>query len=115
MVVATYCSTADCDIEAVDGDRCMERPGVAKLTLLTLELDGLEWAMRSWEGVWSAIWRLRNVVCDVMLKQGFGEQVIDWDVEKALELGVVKVHGNDMVCSSRRDEVGDQSATLCDP
>jgi hypothetical protein len=46
---------------------------------------------------------------DVADDDGFREEVVDGDVEKALDLGGVKVHGNDVVSAGNGDEVGDES------
>src|SRR5205823_6495080 len=45
---------------------------------------------------------------DVVIDDGAGEEVIDRDVEKALDLGRVQVEGQDAVGSRNGQDVGDQ-------
>lgn len=45
---------------------------------------------------------------DVSDHDGFGEEVVDRNVEETLDLGGVKVHGDNVVGSGDGDEVGDE-------
>ena len=46
---------------------------------------------------------------DVLHQQGQGEQVVDWSVEEALDLGGVEVDRHETVGTSSLEEVSDQS------
>ncbi|KAH3680598.1 hypothetical protein WICPIJ_008218 [Wickerhamomyces pijperi] len=64
----------------------------------------------------TGIWRNNNTVLivwdlslDVMLQDRFAVQVVNTDVKETLELGVVQVHSDDVVCTGFRQQFSDQS------
>lgn len=50
-----------------------------------------------------------------MLQDRLRVQVIHWDVKEPLELGIVKIHGDDVVCTSSGQQVGNKRTTLSNP
>lgn len=53
-----------------------------------------------------------NIVLYILFEQRSTVEIIDWDIEEALILRVVEIHGNDMIRTSSCDEIGDQRACL---
>ena len=53
----------------------------------------------------------RNFLLDVCHDGRLGEEVIAWDVEEALDLGGVKVKGDDVIGSGDGKEICDQPAS----
>lgn len=51
----------------------------------------------------------------IFLQQGSAIEIVDRNVEEALVLGIVQVHGDDMVGAGTGEKVCDQSAGLGDP
>lgn len=58
---------------------------------------------------------VRDVVLDVLLQQRAAVEVVDGDVEEALVLRVMQVHGDDVVSACAGEKVGDECAGLGDP
>lgn len=50
-----------------------------------------------------------NLLLDIRHERGFGEEVVDGNVEKALDLRSVEVHGDDVVGSSDGEKISDKS------
>ncbi len=69
-------------------------------------------------GIWGdndGILEVWNVLLDVALEQWLAVQVVDWDVEEALVLGVVQIHGDDVVGPCTGEKISDERSGLCDP
>lgn len=49
------------------------------------------------------------MLADPLEHTGFGIEVIDWDVEKALDLAGVEIHGDDVVAAGGLEHVGHES------
>lgn len=58
---------------------------------------------------------LRDMSLYIVLDQGLAVEVVDRNVEEALVLGVVEIHGNDMVGASAGQKVGDECASQGNP
>lgn len=52
---------------------------------------------------------------DIALEQVATIEVVYWDVEEALVLGIVKVHSDDVIRASAGQKVRDQSTGLRNP
>lgn len=59
--------------------------------------------------------KVRDIIADVTLQQRAAIQVIDGDIKKALILGIVKVHRDDMIRASTCQEVCHQRTSLRNP
>jgi hypothetical protein len=56
-----------------------------------------------------------DVLLNVLLQHVPTVEVVDRDVEEALVLRIVQVHGDDMVCAGAGQEVGNESTSLSHP
>jgi len=56
-----------------------------------------------------------NLVLNVPFEKMTAIEIVDGDIEEALILRVVQVHGNDMVRASTSEQVCNQSTGLSDP
>ena len=56
-----------------------------------------------------------DLLLDVLLQHVPSVEVVHWDVEEALVLRVVQVHGDDVVCASAGQEVCNESTSLSHP
>ena len=56
-----------------------------------------------------------DVGLDIVLEKEFAVQVVDGNVEKALVLRVVKVHGDDVIGASASKKISNKSASLGNP
>lgn len=56
-----------------------------------------------------------DVGLDVVLDEGLAVEVIDRDIKETLVLGIVEVHGDDVVGSGAGDEVSNKSTSLSNP
>lgn len=56
-----------------------------------------------------------DLVLDILSQQVAAVEIVDGDVEEALVLRVVQVHGDDVVGAGAGQEVGDEGAGLGDP
>lgn len=56
-----------------------------------------------------------NILLDVVLEERFAVEIIYRDVKEPLILGVVEVHGDDMIGASAGEQVGNKGAGLCNP
>jgi hypothetical protein len=55
-----------------------------------------------------------NFLLDVGSEDGFGEEIVDWNIEESLDLGSVQVKSNDMVGSGDGEQVRDKSGCKLD-
>lgn len=56
-----------------------------------------------------------DVVLNVLLQHRSPVQVVDWDIEEALILRIVEIHGNDVIGTSTCEKVRNEGTSLCDP
>ena len=56
-----------------------------------------------------------DVLLDIPLQQRLAVQVVDRHIKEALVLWVVQVHGDDMIGTRARQQVGDENAGLGNP
>jgi hypothetical protein len=54
-----------------------------------------------------ALFEVGDVLLDVLFEERSAVEVVHWDVEEALVLRVVQVHGDDVICAGASQEVGD--------
>lgn len=69
-------------------------------------------------GVWrddDSILEIWDVLLDVALKKWLSVEVVDWNIEEALILWVVEVHGNNVVGSGAGQEVSNKGSSLSNP
>ena len=69
-------------------------------------------------GIWTdddCIFEVRNMLLDISLEERFAVEIVDGDIEEALVLRVVKVHGDDVVRSSAGKQISDKGACLSNP
>jgi len=62
-----------------------------------------------------ALFEIGDVSLNVLFENRSSVEVVHWDIEEALVLRVVQVHGDDVICAGASQEVGDQCSGLCDP
>ena len=58
---------------------------------------------------------IRDLLTNEVLKERPAIQIIDWDIEKALVLSIMEVHGDDVFRSGAGEEIGNKSPGLSDP
>ena len=58
---------------------------------------------------------VRDVVLDILFQQRAPIEVVDGNVEEALVLRIVQVHGDDMVCTGASQEICNKGAGLRNP
>lgn len=63
----------------------------------------------------NCVFEVGDVLLNVSLKERLAVEVVDGDVEEALVLRVVKVHGDDVVRSSAGKQVCDEGTRLGNP
>jgi hypothetical protein len=56
-----------------------------------------------------------DLMLDVLAQQMSAVQIVYGNVEEALVLRVVQVHGDDVIGTGAGEKVGDKGAGLCDP
>lgn len=62
-----------------------------------------------------ALFEIWDVLLDVLFEQWAPVEVVDGDIEEALVLGIMQIHGDDMICTGTGQEICDQSSSLCYP
>lgn len=56
-----------------------------------------------------------NVALDVTLEEGTGVEVVDWDVEESLVLGIMQIHCDDVIGTGTAQQISNQGTSLGNP